>query len=331
LPDASRFPDPDDPRKPDAPTDLDKKSWKGILKRTLTEFKEDNCTDWAAALTYYGVLSVFPALIALTSVVGLVGDPRKTTDALLGIVDTLGPATAMQTFEKTIRGIVDQQQTAGLLLVVGLLGALWSASGYVGAFGRAANAIYEVEEGRPFWKLRPLQILVTLVCVIMVAIVALSLVATGPLARAVGDAVGAGDLAVTLWDYLKWPVLALIVSTMISLLYYAMPNVKQPKFTWFTMGGLVALAVWVVASGAFAFYVANFGSYNKTYGALGGVVIFLVWLWISNIAILFGAEFNAELERGRELQAGMTEAEETIQLPPRGVKKNKDRDKEKTK
>ncbi len=331
MPDASRFPDPDDPRKPDSPTDLHKRSWWGVFKRSVTEFKDDNCTDWAAALTYYGVLSLFPALIALTSVVGLFGDPRKTTDALLGIVERLGPASAVQTFEGPIREVVGQQQTAGLLLILGLLGALWSASGYVGAFGRASNAIYEVEEGRPFWKLRPLQIGVTLVCVILVALVAVALVVSGPLARAVGDAIGVGDLAVTLWDYLKWPVLALIVSTMISLLYYAMPNVKQPKFRWFTAGGIVALAVWVIASGAFAFYVANFGKYDKTYGSLGAVVIFLVWLWISNIAILFGAEFNAELERGREIQAGMPGAEETIQLPPRGVKKHKDRVKEKTK
>ncbi len=331
LPDARRFPDPDDPRKPDSPTDLHKRSWWGVLKRTVTEFKDDNCTDWAAALTYYGVLSLFPALIALTSVVGLVGDPQKTTDALLGIVDRLGPATAVETFGKTIREVVGQQQTAGLVLILGLLGALWSASGYIGAFARAANAIYEVEEGRPFWKLRPLQIVVTLVSVILVALVAVSLVVSGPLARAVGDAVGAGDLTVTLWNYLKWPVLALIVSTMISLLYYAMPNVEQPKFQWFTMGGVLAVVVWVIASAAFAFYVANFGSYNKTYGSLGAVVIFLVWLWLSNLAILFGAEFNAELERGRELQAGMTEAEETIQLPPRDVKKNKERVKEKTK
>lgn len=331
MPDASRFPDPDDPRKPDAPTELHKRSWWGVFKRSVVEFKEDNCTDWAAALTYYGVLSLFPALIALTSLVGLFGDPRTTTEALLGIVDKLGPETAVDTFAEPVRQVVGQQQAAGVLLILGLLGALWSASGYVGAFGRASNAIYEVEEGRPFWKLRPLQIVVTLVCVVLVALVAVSLVLTGPLARAVGDAIGVGDLAVTMWDFLKWPVLALIVSTMISLLYFAMPNVKQPKFKWFTMGGIIALAVWVIASGAFAFYVANFGSYNKTYGSLGAVVIFLVWLWLSNIAVLFGAEFNAELERARELQAGMTEAEETIQLPPRGVKKNKDRVKEQTK
>jgi membrane protein len=319
------FPDPEDPRKPDDPTELHKRSWWGIVRRTVVEFKDDDCTDWAAALTYYGVLSMFPALIALTSLVGLLGDPRKTTDALLGIVDSLGPATAVETFAEPVRQVASQQDTAGFLLVVGLLGALWSASGYVGAFSRAANAIYEVEEGRPFWRLRPLQILVTLVCVLLLAVVALSLVVTGPLAEAVGEAVGVGGAVVTLWDYLKWPVLALVVSTIFSLLYYATPNVRQPRFRWFSLGGFVALLVWVLASALFAFYVANFGSYNKTYGSLGAVVIFLVWLWLSNIAVLFGAEFNAELERGRELQAGMREAEETIQLPPRRQKKRKDR------
>jgi len=319
------FPDPDDPRKPDEAKELHKRSWKGVLKRTVVEFKDDNCTDWAAALTYYGVLSMFPALIAITSLIGLFGDPRKTTDALLGIVSTLGPSSAVETFAKPIREVVSAQNTAGLLLVVGLLGALWSASGYVGAFSRASNAIYEVEEGRPFYKLRPVQLLVTLVAVILVAVVALALVVSGPLAEAIGDAIGLGATAVTAWDIAKWPVMALIVSTIFSLLYFAAPNVKQPKFKWFTMGGFVALLVWVLASVAFAVYVANFGSYNKTYGSLGAVVSFLVWLWITNIAVLFGAEFNAELERGRELQAGMKEAEETIQLPPRQQKKAKDR------
>jgi membrane protein len=327
MPQQSRFPDPDDDRKPPAPTDLHKASWKSALKRTVVEFKDDNCTDWAAALTYYGVLAMFPALIALTSLIGLVGDPKKTTDALLGIVDTLGPASAVDTFAKPIREVVSQQNTAGVFLVLGLLGALWSASGYVGAFSRASNAIYEVEEGRPFYKLRPLQLLLTLVCVVLVAVVALSLVVTGPLAKAVGDAVGVGSLAVTLWDILKWPVMALVVSSIFSLLYFAAPNVKQPRFRWFTLGGFVALLLWVVASALFALYVANFGSYNKTYGSLGAVVSFLVWLWITNIAVLFGAEFNAELERSRELQAGMTKAEETIQLPPRVQKKTKDRQK----
>jgi membrane protein len=325
------YPDPDDPRKPDDPTDLSKPSWKGVLKRTFKEFGEDKCTDWAAALTYYAVLALFPAMIALVSLIGLVGDPKKTTDTLLKIVSDLGPATAVETFAKPIREVTEAQNTAGLLLVVGLLGALWSASGYVSAFSRASNAIYEVEEGRPFWKLRPIQILVTLVCVLLLAVVALALVATGPLAESIGEAVGIGSTFVTLWDWLKWPVLVAIVSVIISILYYAAPNVQQPKFSWFTLGGFVALLVWVVISVAFGFYVANFGSYNKTYGSLGAVVSFLVWLWLTNIAILFGAEFNAEMERGRELQAGMKEAEQTIQLPPRDEKKAKKHEDQHTK
>jgi membrane protein len=312
--------DPDDPRKPDDLSDLTKRSWTGVLKRAAVEFKDDNCTDWAAALTYYGVLAMFPALIALTSLIGLVGNPQKTTNALLGIVDSLGPSSAVDTFSGPMREVA-QNQSAGLALILGLLAALWSASGYVGAFGRAANAIYEVEEGRPFYKLRPLQVLVTLICVVLLALVALSLVITGPVARAVGDAVGMGSPAITAWDIAKWPIMALAVSGIFSLLYYATPNVRQPKFRWFTPGGLIALIMWIAASAGFAFYVSQFSSYDKTYGTLAAVVVFLVWLWISNLAVLFGAEFNAELERGRELQAGMSEAEQTIQLPPRDTKK----------
>jgi membrane protein len=328
MTDATGIPDPEDPRKPDAPTDLSKRSWFGVVKRTVTEFKEDDCTDWAAALTYYGVLAMFPALIAITSLISLVGDPKKTTDALLNIVGALGPSSAVDTFAKPVQQVA-QSQSAGFALLLGLGVALWSASGYVGAFGRAANAIYEVEEGRPFYRLRPLQLLVTLVCVVLLALVALSLVVTGPVAQAVGDAIGIGNAAVLAWDIAKWPVMALVVSFIFSLLYYATPNVRQPKFRWFTLGGFIALVVWTLASAGFAFYVAHFSSYNKTYGTLAAVVVFLVWLWISNVAVLFGAEFNAELERGRELAAGMTAAEETIQLPPRSTKKMK-RDAEKT-
>jgi membrane protein len=318
------FPDPDDPRKPNGPTDLDRTAWKGVLKRTITEFKDDNCTDWAAALTYYGVLAIFPAMIALLSIIGLVGDPKKTTDQLLQIVDTLGPSSAADTFAGPIEQIASRPSAAGFALVLGLLTALWSASGYVGAFGRAANAIYEVEEGRPFYKLRPVQVLITLGCVILLAAVALALVVTGPVSRAIGDAIGVGSTFVTLWDILKWPVMALVVSFIFSLLYFATPNVKQPKFRWFSLGGLVALVVWVLASAAFALYVATFASYSKTYGSLAAVVVGLVWLWISNLAVLFGAELNAEMERGRQLQAGMNEAEHTIQLPPRDTTKMKD-------
>jgi membrane protein len=313
-------PAPDDPRKPDSVTDVSRRGYAHVFKRAAKEFRDDNCTDWAASLTYYGVLAMFPAIIAITSLIGLVGNPATTTANLLKIVDKLGPSSAVHTFAKPVQQIA-HSQAAGPALIFGLLLALWSASGYVGAFGRAANAIYEVEEGRPFYKLRPVQVLVTLVCVVLLALVALSIVVTGPLARAVGDAIGLGSAVVTVWDIAKWPVLAAVVSVIFSLLYYATPNVRQPRFRWFSVGGVIALVVWLVASFAFALYVSHFSSYNKTYGSLAAVVVFLVWLWISNLALLFGAEVDAELERERELAAGIPHAEHTIQLPPRDTTK----------
>lgn len=320
-PDEERL-DPDDPRKPDSPTDLDKKSWFGVAKRAFSEFKDDNITDWAAALTYYSVLSIFPALLVFVSLLGVFGDGERTVNALLDIVRQLGaPDDTVSTIQGPIQEVVQQRGGAGALLGVGLLGALWSASGYVGAFIRASNAIYEVEEGRKFYILRPLQILVTIVGVLLLTVITLAIVSSGSVAQAVGDAIGVGDTVVTVWNIAKWPVIIVIVSLMIAGLYHIAPNVKQPKFRWFTLGGFLALILWVIASVAFGFYVTNFGSYNKTYGSLGAVISFLVWLWITNNVILFGAEVNAELERGRELEAGQP-AEEDIQLPHRKAPKD---------
>lgn len=291
--------------------------WRSVLGRTIREFRADNLTDWAAALTYYAVLSLFPGLLTLVAILGLAGQHPETTNALLGIVDDVGPSSAVDTFEEPIREVVENKGGAGALLGVGLLLALWSASGYVGAFMRASNAIYEVEEGRPFWKLRPLQVAVTTVMVLLLAFVAVGLVVTGPLAEAVGDAVGVGDGAVTVWEIAKWPVLLAIVMGMFAALYYVAPNVRRPRYRLVSPGGVLAVVVWVIGSAGFAFYVANFGSYNATYGALGGVITFLVWLWLSNIALLLGAELDAELEREREIDAGVPAAAERIQLPPR--------------
>ena len=309
---------------PDAPTDLPKRSWMDTLKRTFREFKEDNLTDWAAALTYYSVLSIFPALIALISIVGLVADPATITRVLTDTISQLGPSTAVETFKGPIESITANSGTAGLGLILGLAGALWTASGYVGAFMRASNAIYEIEEGRPFWKLRPLQILVTLILELMLAIVVVGLIVSGPLATAIGNAVGVGDTALTLFNIAKWPVLLVIVAIMLAVLYYASPNAKLPGFKWISPGSVLAVVIWILASAAFAFYVAHFGSYDKTYGTLGGVITFLVWMWITNLAVLFGAELNAELERSRELEAGEP-AEHEIQLPPRTAPKVKDK------
>jgi membrane protein len=299
----------------------DRPSLFSTLKRTATEFSEDNLSDWAAALTYYGLMSLFPALIALVSIVGLFADPASTTQKVTEIVTQIGPESAADTFSGPIESITSNRGAAGVLFVVGLLVALWSASNYVGAFMRASNIVYETPEGRPFWKLRPLQILVTLVMVILLALLALALFLTGPLAEAVAEPLGIGDAAVTAWDIAKWPVMLAVVVAMIAVLYYASPNVKLRGFKWVTPGSIVAVIVWLLASAAFAFYVASFGSYDKTYGSLGGVVVMLVWLWISNLALLFGHELNAERERSQELEEGRTRAEKEIQLEPRSEPK----------
>jgi membrane protein len=288
-----------------------------VARRVAAETRDDQVTEHAAALTYYAVLSLFPALIALVSVVGLVGDPDATTNAIVDVVDELGPDSAADTFSGPVEEITANRARAGTLLVVGLATAIWTASAYVGAFTRAANAIYEVEEGRPFWKLRPLQLAITLTMVLLFALVLLTLVITGPLAEAVGSAIGLGDTAVEAWGIAKWPVLILVVSTMIAGLYYLTPNIRMPRFHVLTAGSVLAVAVWAAASAIFALYVSNFGSYERVYGTLGGIVTFLVWMWIANIAILLGVEVNAEVERERQLEAGVAGAEQSIQLPPR--------------
>jgi membrane protein len=238
---------------------------------------------------------------------------------VLGIVGDLGPQSAVQALEGPVRSVTTSQ-AAGFSLVIGILVALWSASSYVRAFSRAMNRIYEIDEGRPIWKLTPIQMAVTVFAVLLMGVVAVALVLTGSLARAIGDAIGLGDAALTAWNIAKWPVLALIVVFIIAVLYHTTPNVKQPKFRWLSTGALVALVVWAVASLAFGLYVSGFSNYEKTYGALAGVIIFLLWLWITNLALLFGAEFDSELERSRELQAGMPAADE-LQLPPRDTRR----------
>jgi membrane protein len=299
----------------------DRPSLLATVKRTVREFSEDNMSDWAAALTYYGLLSLFPALIALVSLVGLFADPAATTRTITDIVTRLGPKSAADTFAGPIKSITSHRSAAGILLVVGLATALWAASSYVGAFMRAANVIYETPEGRPFWKLRPLQILVTLVMVLLLAAVGLALVLTGPVVDAVAGPLGIGSTAVSIWNIAKWPVLLAVVVTMFAVLFYAAPNVKLAGFRWVTPGAVLAIVVWLIASAAFAFYVANFGSYDKTYGALGGVVCLLVWFWITNVALLLGMELNSERERRRELAAGVRGADRELQLDARSEPK----------
>jgi membrane protein len=309
---------------PDKPTDLPSESWPAILKRTLKQFSEDQLTTWAAALTYFGVLSIFPMLLALISLLGLFG--QSATQPLLDNISTLAPGPAKDIVTQAIQNLQKSQGSAGVMFFVGLALALWSASGYVGAFMRASNDIWDVEEGRPAWKTIPLRVGVTGLLLVLLTISALAVVLTGPLAQSIGDIVGLGSAAVTAWDIAKWPVLILVVAFMIALLYYATPNVKHPKFQWVSPGSILAVVVWILASALFAFYVANFSSYNKTYGALGGVIVFLTWLWITNNVILLGAEVNAEIERDRQIQGGLQPEDKEPFLEPRDTRKMKDHD-----
>jgi YihY family inner membrane protein len=291
----------------DGPTDLSGGSWRDAAKRTLKEFKRDEITDKAAALTYYGVLSIFPALLVVVSLVGLAG--KSVSKSLITNIRQLAPGQAKDLLITAVTNLQHSQGTAGTIAVVGLVTAIWSASGYVAAFMRASNVIYDVEEGRPIWKTLPIRVAVTVVTLVILSVSAVTVVVTGTLARKAGDVVGAGSTAVTVFDIAKWPILLIIASLLFALLYWASPNAKQ-GFRWVSPGGIAAILIWLAASAGFALYVANFSSYNKTYGSIAGVVIFLIWLWISNIAVLLGAEFNAELERGRAIVAGHPETEE---------------------
>ena len=298
----------------DKPAKLPKSAWFGVLRRTFAEFREDELTDWAAALTYYGILAIFPALIALVSILGLIG--TSATKPLLDNLGSFAPGPAHQILANTLHGLTQSKSGAGILFVVGLAGALWSASGYIGAFIRASNRIWDVEEGRPIWRILPLRLFITVLMLLLLAASAFAVVVTGPLADRVGKLIGLGGAAVTAWDIAKWPVLILVVSFMFSILYYASPNVRHPGFRWLAPGGALAVVAWMIASAAFGVFVANFSSYNKTYGSLGAIIVFLVWLWLSNVALLFGAELNAEIARGRQIEAGQPADREPF-LPPR--------------
>ncbi|MEV5508220.1 YihY/virulence factor BrkB family protein [Streptomyces orinoci] len=296
-------PGPREQRKaPDTPAGVPMRSWGAVLRRTVTEFRNDELPDRAAALTYYGVLSLFPALLVLVSLLGIAG--KSTTDRVLDNLRHLAPGAARQVLTNAVRQLQGGAGIGSVLAVVGLLGALWSASGYIAAFIRAANAVYDLREGRPVWKLTPLRLALTIVMMVLACISALIVVFSGSLARRAGSALGVSDTAVSVWAVVKWPVLVFLVIIMIAVLYWAAPNVRGRGFSWVTPGSALALLIWLAASAGFAVYVANFGSYNKTYGSLAAVIVFLVWLWITNLAILLGLEFDAELARERAVLGG---------------------------
>ncbi|MEU9667696.1 YihY/virulence factor BrkB family protein [Streptomyces bobili] len=304
-------------REPDEPSRLPKRSWMAVLKGTVKEFKDDELTDRAAALTYYGVLALFPALLVLVSLLGVAG--KSATDEILENIQKLAPGAARDILSDAVTQLQGRGGIGSVMALVGIVLAVWSASGYVAAFIRSANAVYDVPEGRPVWKVLPVRVGVTVLLLVLAVISALIVVFTGDLARRAGTALGIGDTALTVWSIAKWPVLVVLVTIMIALLYWATPNVKGRGFRWITPGSVLALLIWLIASAGFAFYVANFASYNKTYGTLAGVIVFLVWLWISNIAILLGLEFDAELARQRAVVGGLPPDEEPY-VPPRDTR-----------
>ena len=287
---------------PEQPTDLPKEAFPAILKRTFKQFGEDQLTTWAAALTYFGILSLFPMMLALVSVLGVIGP--SATQPLLDQLNTVAPGPAKEILTNVLTSLESNKGGSTVALIIGLAAAIWSASGYIAAFMDASNNVWDVPEGRPIWKKLPVRLGTTIILLVLLTITSLAIVFTGPAAKEIGDIIGLGDTFVSIWGIAKWPVLLLLVSFMISLLYWACPNVKQPGFPWVTPGGLFAVVLWLIASALFALYVANFSSYNKTYGSLGGVIVFLIWLWITNIIVLLGAELNAEMERSRAIHGG---------------------------
>ena len=286
---------------PNNPTDLSGGSWLAAAKRALKEYKADDLQDRAAALTYFGIQSIFPGLLVLVSLLGILG--KSATQPLITNLGNAAPASVRKIIMTDVTHLQHSHAAAGVLGIAGILLALWSASNYVAAFMRASNVIYDVPEGRPIWKTAPIRLGVTLVTMILLVASALIVVVTGGLAQKVGNVLGLGSTAVTVWDIAKWPVLLVIIGLILAILFWASPNARH-GFQWVSPGGITAVVLWLAASGLFAVYVANFSHYNKIYGSLAGIIVFLIWMWISNVAILLGAEFNAELERGRAVAAG---------------------------
>jgi membrane protein len=308
-------PEPDDTVKAAWPIHIAPQTWKYIARRTLHECVEDDVVDAAGALTFFGVLSVFPAALAIVSLIGVVGDGEEVVNRLLALLDEVAPGAVADVLSEPLADLATAS-TANLTLILSVLAAVWTASIYVGAFSRALNRVYEVEEGRPFWRRKPAQLAVTVLIIVLVLVVTAIVTLSGPVARAVGGALDIGDAALNAWDFGKWPVLAFAVVVMIAVLYRTTPNVHQPRFPWLSLGALLAILLLGAASAGFAFYVANFARYNQIFGTFTSVIIFLIWVFLANLALLLGAEFNAELERGRQLQAGIR-AERRLQLPAR--------------
>ena len=297
--------------------DLPDGAWRRIARRTFDQYQADGITNLAAALTYRSILSLFPGLIALVALLGVLGQYPQTFDAVLKIVASFAPPSTVQTVSVPVRQIILHKGGAGALLGAGLAGVIWAASGYVGTFSWAANVLWEAKRGRSWYRQWPFNVAVTLVALVLITAVLLALVLSGPIANSVGRQLGVGSTGLTIWSIARWPAIVAVVTFMISGLYYVAPNVRPPSWRWLTPGAILAVVAWAVASLGFAVFLANFGSYNKVYGTLGAIVTFLIWVWLANVAALLGIELDAEVERERELAVHEPGAAERIQLPLR--------------
>lgn len=274
-------------------------------------------TNLAAALTYRSILALFPGLIALVALLGVLGQYPQTFNAVLKIIGGFAPQSTVQSISSPVRQIITNKGGSGALLGFGLAGAVWAASGYVGTFSWAANVLWEARRGRSWYRQWPFNFAVTVVALVLITFLLVALVLTGPVASSVGRQLGVGSTGIQIWNIGKWPVMVVVVISMISGLYYVAPNVRPPSWRWLTPGAMLAVITFAITSALFGLYVAHFSSFNKTYGTLGAIITFLVWAWLTNIAALLGIELDSEIERERQLSANQPGAAEQIQLPLR--------------
>jgi len=302
----------------DSPAQLSENDWRVILTRTVHEYRINQVQDIAAALTFYTVLASLPALLAILAMLGIFGSAESVVTTVMRVIEELGGGSVVDPLSEPIDQLLNASH-AGWAFITGLVATLWATSGFVGSFGRGMNRIYEVEEGRPFWEMRPAMLGVSAVLVVLAAIAAFCLVLTGPVAEAAARVLGFDEGVVFWWDLGKLPMLAAIGIFVMALLYWAAPNVKRRNFRWFSVGAVGALLVWVLTTTLFGLYVLSFGTYTRAYGVLGVVIAFLLWIWLSHLAMIFGAVLDTEVERARQLRAGVN-AEERVHLPLRDTR-----------
>ncbi|WP_417510111.1 YihY/virulence factor BrkB family protein [Microbacterium sp.] len=289
--------------------------WTFAIRRIFRAFAADGCADVGASLAFYAILALLPASMVGFSILSVLGRDEETAQISLDVVRAVAPEEAADGVADFLRELADLRMS-GLLLASGVLLSIWAVARYVGVFARGMNRIHRVEEGRRIWALKLSQLAIAVVIIVCAVIAALFLAGSDRVAQAVGEVFGLGEVALFIWRIVRWPLLVLLVVFVVALLYYFAPNIRPSRFRWMSLGAAVAILVLAIASMAFGFYIANLSDYDRVYGPLAGVIIFALWMWIANMSLLVGVEFDRELERVRELRDGVP-AERQVQLPLR--------------